>query len=440
LIEKLAKSDDSRYYVAVVPVNSFGEVLVGKRTEDGIWTTPGGGSESNETPREVAVRECWQEAGLKVYKDALELLDVVLAPNGKPVYRYLFRTNQPDTTSRLDPDKEVKEWNWVEPGKLSKEFSREKNKNRLDTVNEALMRYYGLTKSNKTMEQLIEKLGKGGPGSGIQGHTTPKQRLHARLAARGIPKEKMHLYTDKQHQSETSIGRDALGNELRPGQERHRAYAGQPQTRDSIARDKRKKELAKKLNKSVTQMGGSLGDPDVNTSEFAQAQNNLNHSVLQRFYKEMENFEFGDMPRQIELDKGILHLSKVDDGMYSGYFTRRDGELLDNARVRIDKMNLPDVVGLVSAKEWVRQSPLVQELPKPEESKPQILEPEQKNFNEMSMPMALAQPEPLPTSAEPLPLEPLIKPPEVPPMQSSPGPQEDRTLAILRLVAKLVHG
>lgn len=175
LTDKLKKGTESKYYVAVVPVNPLGEVLVGERREDGIWTTPCGGAEGGEDPVEVAIRECWEEAGLKIDRSRLEFLRVKMAPNGRAVYCFLYRSPmEGSVTTKLDPDKEIKMWNWVLPESemFPKEFQRKSNLNRLETINEAMLKFHGLTKSEKNMSDEKKDLEKGGPGSGQKGHTT----------------------------------------------------------------------------------------------------------------------------------------------------------------------------------------------------------------------------------------------------------------------------
>lgn len=807
LIFKLQKgSNKTLFYVSVVPIDPFGQVLLGLRKEDGIWTIPGGGAEPGESPEQAASREAFEEAGLVIRPEELQLLNVKSAPNGKPVHCFLYRvpsSGSPLTTTRLDPDREVESWNWYSKFQLPKGLSRQKNQNRLETINQAFMKFFGISKSeafrslidklnkgknivtpakemveehenlievlespshkddkkeakkqtkelkeykkemkkggpgsgqkgHKTLKQefggaknnpahpydeaanagrklrnsgeevgddknrkpkqytttgsstqqahekrqaqkyrkeakastrtlsieeynaikekekqreqelkdkkereskmkksnllsLLEKLNKGGPGSGIKGHKTPikekdmpnfdrprpaynsdvnkeyesdssekkrkidaiiamkgkvaegpsykkfledmsperfkvfyettkreaspRDRLNARLAEKGIPKEKRHLYSDKKYRGETSIGVDALGNQLRPGEESKRAYAGQPQTRDSIAQEKRRQELkmkksnvislTEKLNKggpgsgqrghhtarpegqprpqgqapeqtpqnklqahlralkeggvipgiqtksgkplvtdpkaadalgytvqdhvdamnahhqlavktsamidklkmagrkvppeakqivdfhqkkmreqmnsrdileerhnktavatakkkeaavasvkkSVTQMGGGLGDRDINLGEYAQARSLADQEWLEKIYNGMDNYGYGDVPRSFETQKGTLHLSKVDDGLYSGYFTNREivenGELQDNARVRIERMTIPELVQFMMAKEWV--SPVI------ENGSENQVEPEQKNFNEGGLPAMFSE-------------------------------------------------
>ncbi len=56
--------------IAVAVVEHEGAVLVGRRDSDsplaGLWEFPGGKVESTESPASAAVRECWEETGLKV--------------------------------------------------------------------------------------------------------------------------------------------------------------------------------------------------------------------------------------------------------------------------------------------------------------------------------------------------------------------------------------
>jgi|SRR5450432_1210708 8-oxo-dGTP pyrophosphatase MutT (NUDIX family) len=46
-------------------------LLLGRDTEMGFWTLPGGGIDPNEQPADAAVRECFEETGLLVQLDGL---------------------------------------------------------------------------------------------------------------------------------------------------------------------------------------------------------------------------------------------------------------------------------------------------------------------------------------------------------------------------------
>lgn len=156
LIKKLQKSE-TPYYVAVVPINEYEQVLIGLRKEDGIYTTPAGGANPGEQPEECAVRECFEEAGLHIIKERLEPLGIKTAPNGKPVHCFLYRTTQFHTHTGHDPDQECCEWIWTKPSELPKGIKRKKNQNRLETINEAYMKYHGLTKADKIPGGLADK-------------------------------------------------------------------------------------------------------------------------------------------------------------------------------------------------------------------------------------------------------------------------------------------
>jgi 8-oxo-dGTP diphosphatase len=56
--------------IAVAVVEHEGRFLIGQRPVGiplaGLWEFPGGKIESGETPEEAAVRECWEEAGIRV--------------------------------------------------------------------------------------------------------------------------------------------------------------------------------------------------------------------------------------------------------------------------------------------------------------------------------------------------------------------------------------
>ena len=68
---------DSLHAVAVLIISPEGTPLVRdpKKPVPRYWKLPGGRSEGEETPEECAVREIWQETGLKIKQDDLQVLD-----------------------------------------------------------------------------------------------------------------------------------------------------------------------------------------------------------------------------------------------------------------------------------------------------------------------------------------------------------------------------
>lgn len=52
--------------VTILIWDEDGRVLLVKQTDPEIWSTPGGTIEPGETPADAAVREAWEETGLRV--------------------------------------------------------------------------------------------------------------------------------------------------------------------------------------------------------------------------------------------------------------------------------------------------------------------------------------------------------------------------------------
>lgn len=164
------KEKNPNFYSVVVPINQSGQVLIGKRLSDGLWTTPAGGACEYETPAECAIRETFEESLLKIQPAELDSVTVVTAPNGKPVHIFLYKVPQigfdydqnkamyPVVSVAADPDREVSEWLWVNPENFPLELSSPKNVNRLQGINMALMKFHGLRKAAEL--SLLEKLQK----------------------------------------------------------------------------------------------------------------------------------------------------------------------------------------------------------------------------------------------------------------------------------------
>lgn len=155
------------FVASVILINSNGEVLLGKRTEDGIFTPPGGGSNEGETPEQCAVRETFEEAGILVDAELLQALPTIELKAGKICYPFLYVSAVgKEATSKLDPDQEVKKWVWYPMSEIPDGLR--KDQNRFKSVCNAYMKFKGIFKS------LNDALEKGGEGSGKVGHITAK--------------------------------------------------------------------------------------------------------------------------------------------------------------------------------------------------------------------------------------------------------------------------
>jgi ADP-ribose pyrophosphatase YjhB (NUDIX family) len=84
---------DVRHWIHVSPAigvntlvrNPAGEVLLLKRQDNGLWSLPRGVGEIGETPAEAALRELWEEAGLR--GEVIRLLGVF---DGQPFAARLY--------------------------------------------------------------------------------------------------------------------------------------------------------------------------------------------------------------------------------------------------------------------------------------------------------------------------------------------------------------
>jgi len=116
--KNLKKSDEiTPFYSAVVVVDAKKKnFLLGKRKNDGLWTSPAGGAKVGELPKKTAIREAFEEAGFVLEESQLQELPMGYADNYKPVHCYvaILSPEQMKKISTInDPDEEVKEWKWL---------------------------------------------------------------------------------------------------------------------------------------------------------------------------------------------------------------------------------------------------------------------------------------------------------------------------------------
>jgi 8-oxo-dGTP pyrophosphatase MutT (NUDIX family) len=105
-------------HVATVGVVSGNSILMGKRSDTGRYTTPGGHLDPNEKPKAGAFRELMEEAGIE--PSSMHYLDSerVRCEDGQDRMIHAFVCfGKHDTDSSNDPDQEVKKWEWVDCSK-----------------------------------------------------------------------------------------------------------------------------------------------------------------------------------------------------------------------------------------------------------------------------------------------------------------------------------
>lgn len=71
---------------AIIVENKYKEILLEERVDRDIWCLPGGLQELGETFEEIAIRELYEETGLKVEKENLILIGVASGKNRKNSY------------------------------------------------------------------------------------------------------------------------------------------------------------------------------------------------------------------------------------------------------------------------------------------------------------------------------------------------------------------
>jgi len=77
--------------VRAVVFNEKNEILLIREKADGCWSLPGGWADIGYTPRQVAEKECFEEAGLRVKaKRILAILDKT-AQNMPPQFEYVYK-------------------------------------------------------------------------------------------------------------------------------------------------------------------------------------------------------------------------------------------------------------------------------------------------------------------------------------------------------------
>ncbi len=77
--------------VRAVVFNEEGQILLVQEKADNCWSMPGGWSDISYSPKEVAEKECFEEAGLKV--KATKLLAVIdkQKQNMPPAFEYVYK-------------------------------------------------------------------------------------------------------------------------------------------------------------------------------------------------------------------------------------------------------------------------------------------------------------------------------------------------------------
>lgn len=99
--------------VSLVTVFRDGLLLLGKRNDNGSWTLPGGGADEGESPLDCAVRELYEETGIKT--DDLQLVDErKVGDLSISTFECHVDEGVPPPSGKNDPDKECSIYAWFD--------------------------------------------------------------------------------------------------------------------------------------------------------------------------------------------------------------------------------------------------------------------------------------------------------------------------------------
>lgn len=77
--------------VRAVVFNREGRILLVREKVDGCWSLPGGWADVGYTPRQIAEKECFEEAGLKVKATRLLAVMDKTAQHMPPEFEYVYK-------------------------------------------------------------------------------------------------------------------------------------------------------------------------------------------------------------------------------------------------------------------------------------------------------------------------------------------------------------
>lgn len=120
IIDLRSKMKDEYYHDTIIQVVSFvviensrGEILLQKRSDNYLWSLPGGSQELGESLLDTAVREIYEEANLNIDVNDLKYISFLsgpsryyMYPNGDQVYNdaCLFYTNKYSGDIKIDEE------------------------------------------------------------------------------------------------------------------------------------------------------------------------------------------------------------------------------------------------------------------------------------------------------------------------------------------------
>jgi ADP-ribose pyrophosphatase YjhB (NUDIX family)/gamma-glutamylcyclotransferase (GGCT)/AIG2-like uncharacterized protein YtfP len=108
-----SKKEDMSQVVSVAVMHGD-KILMAKRNDNGKWTLPGGHMYKGETPKAGAMRELFEEAGIKPKNIHYLGNDTITHKGEKKKIHAFVCFGKYSTSAENDPDKEVSKWQWID--------------------------------------------------------------------------------------------------------------------------------------------------------------------------------------------------------------------------------------------------------------------------------------------------------------------------------------
>lgn len=396
------------FYVGLVVVSpDRRKILLAQRREDGIWTGPGGGANWDETPKQAAIREAFEEANLVLDQDDLEELPIRYSGNGRPVHCFLVKLKErPKLGVQHDPDKEVAAWEWRS---IDEALPEPMDKNRAETILHGKMKLAGLMKGPKIVteaEDMVEEHER--VVEVLESPSHKDDEKEAKKQRKELAEYRKKLKEGLKKGKPAPIGTispsgkyvKVAENQWVPYNRGHHkvsltfTHNGKKYSHDMLVNasghDQAREQAINRLRMLEAKIGrvnieGVRTEPvqmkksivqtnvigiDINTvSESVDELASRGSEWVSRIEQAVEGLDYADEPRSIYLGAGsdcTMWISKVDDGVYSAvvkreaWTTGEAGEVI----LQLQKMTIPAMVQALKAKE-ILERPEPQKAPEP---------------------------------------------------------------------------
>lgn len=183
--------------------NEDGELLLGRRNDNGLWTLPGGHLDPGEMPKDGALRELKEETGLDAI--SLSYLTNFTSPEGVNLYCFsAFISGTPH--SGLDPDNEVSEWKFFDVSDGLKSSVYNKLHGPKDVDGNLLKRLFNIKKAEDIQ---LAALSKASEIDNLLAHPIPAERRMALKLSNRSPEHVLTAALD----SDRSVWQEAINHD-----------------------------------------------------------------------------------------------------------------------------------------------------------------------------------------------------------------------------------